>query len=300
MNIYSKCLVYIIGCGAFIVGSTSHAATIFTESWDDPSIIGGATSTNLPAGWLRFSTGVGGTSQIWHPESTDRFKEADPLASPADGDQVLFLTELNTNVFRMTGAIIQPNTTYTLSAAIGNDLLSTNNQYWSLQLWTDADMDRTFTWNQVGDAFIGQEFGTTATAVNALPGDWALNTFSFDSSTVPNLVGQELIVFLNNWSGGAASFYDNVSLSASANPVPLPPTVILFLSGLGALVAGKGVGKGAGSINVPTTAHPVLLHRLTVAQGSCAAWPAFAVRVAAQSSPRSHDRSGHYRWAGLG
>lgn len=76
--------------------------------------------------------------------------------------------------------------------------------------------------------FSASSSGRPPGAVNAANGEWALNSFTFDSQANPAFNGQQVIILLNNF-GTTASFYDNVTLVAS---VPEPATAI-FGVGLG-------------------------------------------------------------------
>lgn len=212
--------------------ATGRAAIIVEETWETPSISAGSTSATLPASWTRFSGSVN-DSQVWHPDSVTNFNQVQSLESPAGGSQLLLLRDTNTGVYRMSGANIAANTTYELSAAIGNELQTSNTQFWSLQLWADTNSSGFFE-GSGGDTFIGQQFGTSGTALNASAGEWVSNSFSFNSATTTSLIGQEMIVFLNNFNDGT-SYYDNVRLSQ----VPEPTTLAIWslLGGIG-LVAG--------------------------------------------------------------
>ncbi len=194
-------------------------------------IASGATSTLLPAPWLRFS-GSTTSSVMLHPDGT-LFSQVGPLASPAEGNQVLRLTGTSTGIYRLSGALIQADTIYTLDAAIGNDLLtSVRNDTWSLQLWANTNANGLFDGSiPGGDTFIGQQFGTSGTSVNPTAGNWALNAFSFNSADTPGLIGKELIVFLNNFDVRpevGTSYYDNVSLSARPAAVPEPASLVIW------------------------------------------------------------------------
>jgi hypothetical protein len=215
---------------ALAVAASAQATTILEESWEDPVVAPGAQSTSLPAGWSRFSGPFDGAA-ILRPTGSAIFAATNPLAPPADGGQALQLSGVNTGIYRMTGITILPNTTYTLTAAIGNDV-STVSEFWSLQIWADANRSGSFE-GSVGDAFIGQEFGLSASARNAAAGGWERNAFSFDSSTVAAGVGQQLVIFLNSFGAGT-SFYDAVVLTAAANPaeVPAPFSAALLLTAL--------------------------------------------------------------------
>lgn len=219
--------------GLLVVSSpgSSSASTIFAESWEMPSLISGSISATLPESWYRFSGPIA-SSQIWFPEGSTRFVETNPLASPASGKQLLYLSGINTGVYRMSGVVIQPNTIYTLSAALGNDLLTSNTHYWSLQLWADTNNSGWFegTFASVQDTFIGQKSGASPYAANPTEGNWSVNSYSFDTTETPSLVGSQLVVFLNNFGDGV-SFYDNVTLASAPSPsssVPVPSAASLL------------------------------------------------------------------------
>lgn len=134
------------------------------------------------------------------------FSQVSPLSDSAGGNQLLFLSGANTGVDLVTGFLIDPDTTYTLSAAFGDDLQTTGNNHWSLQVWADTDANGVFD-GVAGDTFLGQQFGTSGTQADPAPGEWAVNSFSFDSANTPSLAGKHLIIFLNNFSTGT-SYYE--------------------------------------------------------------------------------------------
>ncbi len=207
-------------------------ADMILETWESPVVLAGATSTSLPMPWTRFSGAMIDT-QIFHPNNTANFNQFESLATPAGGNQLLLLRGANTGIDRLSGIIIQANTTYELSAAIGNDKLAANPLSWSLQLWADSNNSGSFE-GSAGDAFIGQQFGTNSGAINPSTGEWAFNSFSFNSATTTALVGKELIVFLNNNStGGDVSYYDNVRLQAVSEPQSI---TLVCLIGFGVFV----------------------------------------------------------------
>lgn len=226
-----------LGCAVVLTVTTDGSgATLFVETWEDPALASGASSSSLPSGWQRFS-GPMSSARIWHPSSAGGFSDVEPLEAPAGGNQLLVLEGLNTGVSRMSGTLIQPNTIYTLSASIGATLLTDHPEFWSLQLWADTNGSGAFEGSFAGDDFIGQQFGTLATAVNPAPGSWVLNTFSFNSSTTPSLVGEQLVVFLNSFGDGTST-YDNVTLSAAPAPaaVPEPASLVLLSTGASGLL----------------------------------------------------------------
>jgi len=210
--------------------TSAGATTIISESWEGPVLALGAESTTLPARWSRFS-GPLDAAEIVRPAGAAIFSTTNPLGSPADGSQALQLGGTNTGIYRMSGITILPNTTYTLTAAIGNDV-STSSEFWSLQIWADANGSKGFE-GSVADVFIGQEFGLSLSALNAAAGGWATNAFTFDSAAVTTVVGQQLVIFLNNFGAGT-SYYDAVVLTSVANPadVPAPFSAALLLTDL--------------------------------------------------------------------
>jgi hypothetical protein len=96
---------------------------------------------------------------IWHPTTTE-FNSADPLAAPAEGNQVLFIDDFdgamdNTFVAINTRLVLQEGGTYRITAATGHPLAGIGDQ--SIQAWVqpsppDGGIDRR--------EFIGQSFTT--------------------------------------------------------------------------------------------------------------------------------------------
>lgn len=219
-----------VSLATVFLATSAGATTLLSESWETPAVTLGSQSTTLPLAWSRFS-GPFDAAQIIRPAGASLFSAANPLAAPADGGQALLLNGINTGISRMTGITILPNTTYTLTAAIGNDL-QTASEFWSLQLWADANANDAFNGAQ-GDSFIGQAFGSSPLATNAPAGAWATNAFSFDSAVATAVVGQQLVIFLNNFGAGT-SYYDAVVLTATANEaaVPAPFSAALLATAL--------------------------------------------------------------------
>lgn len=213
---------------AALVDETARGA-IFTETWESPAITPGATSTLLPIPWSVFP-GSSTTPEIVYPNVTSDFDQVSPLSAPAGGNQALRLGSQNTGISRLSGDLIIANTTYVLSAAIGNDGQSAvRNDSWSLQLWVDSNGNGIFD-GSISDAFIGQQFGTHIGAINPSAGQWATNSFTFDSAARPDLVGKQLVVFLNNFDlPNSASYYDNVTLTAAPNQAAVPEPASLAL-----------------------------------------------------------------------
>jgi hypothetical protein len=177
------------------------------ENWENPVLASGTTSAALPSPWALFSNN--GSYEVVNSPTA--------LPSPADGHQYLDLNGTNTGIAEVTDIVISANTTYTLSAAIGHVDASYGNS-WSIQLWADTNGNNVFD-GSAHDTFIGQQFATSGTASNPANGVWTSNAFTFDSASTPNLVGNHLIVFLNNYLPGS-SFYDSIAI-AQAPDAPL-------------------------------------------------------------------------------
>ncbi len=240
-------LVTTLAVATLLGGSPSaRAGFLVVESWETPA--GNSPIFTFPSPWVGAGPQNGYYySQIIQP-SAGEFSSVNPLPAPADGNQHLRLGR-NYSVSRLTGAAIQANTDYTLSVAIGNNNYQnfayaggTQQTFWSIQLWADTSGLGTFDGSV--DTFIGQQYGTSGTATLPVPGNWALNTFTFNSATTPSLVGKELVILLGNGEPFfSVSNYDNVTLSTpdAVAAVPLPPSVLLLAAGLAGLPLLGGV-----------------------------------------------------------
>jgi len=209
-------------CSSFFVAAALvaavpvQAAVIFSQDFETPAFTSPAAGSYdrhdsvLPAGFAPFRVTTYGIGT-----------SATALPSPADGSQFLFLSGTNSGVFAFAG-VIQADTSYTLSASIGN--LDNSGISWSLQLFANA----------VGDTFIGQQFAQTPTALIPAVNMWATNSFTFDSAAIPGVVGQQLVVFLNNYRNTGDSYYDNVTVTAllngGASPIPEPPALASLIA----------------------------------------------------------------------
>ena len=224
----------------FINNSATAETIVFSEDWETPVITAEPLEivTNqfipldmsLPAGWRS----VNSASLAYIQPATNRFTEILPFSPPAGGAQALVLSGTGSRAgVSMVTAPISVNTEYTLSAAIGSTLLtSDNNSDWSLQLWADTSGDGTVS---SSDIFLGQTVATSAGASNPSSGEWAVNSISINSDDTPEAIGSNLLVFLNNRFSGI-SYYDNVSLS-SASSVPEPNAVLMISLAGGALAS---------------------------------------------------------------
>jgi len=218
------------------------AGFLVVESWEIPTPLG---YFAFPSPWVgagpqggtnggAFSSGVESAGT-----GPGAFNVANPLAAPADGNHYLQLGR-SYSVSTLTGVTIQANREYTLSTAIGNSnylnyayAAGAQQKYWGISLWADtADLG---SFDSSVDTFIGQEFGFSGTANVPAVGAWALNSFAFNSTTTPSLVGKELVIVLGNGDPAfSVSNFDNVTLSTpdAATATPLPPSVLLLAAGL--------------------------------------------------------------------
>ena len=223
-------LMTILAVALLVWGSPgATAGFLVVEGWESVSLAPGALSGPVPAGWVAFSGAP--FSGVYRPGATE-FSATSPLAAPAGGNNALVLSGANTGWSYTTTASIQPNTVYTLSAAIGNSTVASDHTNWSLQLWADANNNAGFEGGGF-DTFLGQQFGTNPTALAPALGAWRTNSYQFDSASNPLSVGSRVIVFLNNFNTGT-SYYDTVTLSTpdAATATPLPPSVLLLAAGL--------------------------------------------------------------------
>ena len=223
---------------------SAKAGFLVVEGWESVALAPGSLSATPAPGWAVF-TGAS-FSGVYRPGAAE-FTATSPLAAPAGGNNALVLSGVNTGWSYTTTALIQPNTVYTLSAAIGNSTIASDHNNWSLQLWADTNNNGAFDGGGF-DTFLGQQFGTNPTALAPALGAWRTNSYQFDSATNPLSVGSRLIVFLNNFNTGT-SYYDSVTLSTpdAVTATPLPPSVLLLIAGFMGLPLWSGVRTRRGS-----------------------------------------------------
>ncbi|TWU21399.1 hypothetical protein [Bythopirellula polymerisocia] len=150
------------------------------------------------------------------------FNCVDPLASPADGNVLLYIDDFgvnggpadNTFVAKLTGITIQAGKTYTIVGAAGN----ANDQPLgdqSLQAFSTPD-------GTVGNRnFIGQNFSDSGHWNSPSPGEWVDNSFEFQADSFSALIGEQIIILVSNYGGGdpGAIYWDNFRVLEDGNQV---------------------------------------------------------------------------------
>jgi len=181
------------------------ATQLMAEGFETPAQSVGLNAGVLPSGWSLFTNN--GSYGIVNAGAA--------LSAPAAGSQYLALAGTNTGVSFVTTGTIQADTTYVLSAAIGN-LDASYGGSWSIQAWAGS----------VGNLFLGQTYSGQPTSVAPTLGTWVTDSYSFDSANTPSAVGDSLVVFLNNYLSGT-SYYDTVTVTA-ASDLPEPSALSSF------------------------------------------------------------------------
>ncbi|MEX2672794.1 MAG: PEP-CTERM sorting domain-containing protein [Phycisphaeraceae bacterium] len=133
------------------------------------------------------------------------FNQENPLAAPADGEVYAYL---DSGWFQVgTGVVFQPFTSYTITSAVGRAIGGDAVTSGSIQAWSGA-------------GFIGQEYSGTGTWASAAEGEWADNSFAFDSTFANAEAGEELTVLVTNYHGPSAAqafraYFDNFRVYAN-------------------------------------------------------------------------------------
>ncbi len=179
--------------------------TGFTSNWSDTTaetgFLNASTYFGTPVGWL----GVGATNAVGYQALGANYMALKPSASVVD---FAGYTVDSSVVSQLTGATIQANTKYTLTYLLGSRNAAPPSAPGYLQ---------------------GTSVKLTAdTTSNTAPanGNWALQTFVYDTSKTANvgLVGQALTV---GFTGGAGTsiVFDNVTLDATpiSNSITILP-----------------------------------------------------------------------------
>ncbi len=188
--------------------------TVLTESWEVGLDPGGVTDF-LPNGWIAEVR-----NSIWRPGPDaigPRFDDADPLASPAHGNNTLYI-DSERAVYKRTDILLEAGKTYTMSAAIGGDR-AVDFSNWQLILRAGAE--------NTGEV-VGFMNENSPGAVNPSPGQWALNRLVVRGDEAPaSTLNQPIVIMLRNSLNGTTAYFDNVRLTVTgesdlvtATPVP--------------------------------------------------------------------------------
>lgn len=200
-----------------VIPAQSKAASVFVGNFsfeDDVAPVGGII-TSPPSSWVPFNQ-TGGQDIGSQNATPGMFSVNNPLAAPAEGNQFTYINMFDPNVtgglYQDVGALL-PNTTYTLTVAIG------------------SRADRI---NSPGIISLINGFDFTGTVLaqgGGLPSfqnSWEDYTISFTTGAIAS---DDLIVCLSVLGNGGTiqADFDNVRLDAVA--VPEPSTVALGILG---------------------------------------------------------------------
>ncbi len=221
-------LRFLVALKLWLTTTTLFGMTLFTESWESAPLPQGGNvslpSASLPI-WIEEPfeqdaivkrPGLAGQGTSWN--------QTEPFTSPADSNQMLALrhgvSNLDNGVYAVLPVQLAPNMVYSLSAAIGFDATDSSAGAWSIQLWADSNGNNALD-RSLGDTFLGQVFTQETIGgigVDPARGGWHRNHITYDSSSQAEVLGQNIIAFLNNYVIGsvssATSYFDNLQLEA--------------------------------------------------------------------------------------
>lgn len=211
--------VFLMALGMTVGINSSHGQVIINipinnASFEAQVLPNGGTNSytnNSVTGWTidgttPYSAGV----QHW---TTSNFTTTNPLPSPADGNNSLYVGKLAT-VYQDVG-LLMANTTYTLTLAVGNRLESGSQGGGIFQLINGTtDLDTVL-----------------ATSVVSTPVPGSFNAQAISFTTGANVAGDLVIALKHTVSVGGNSNveFDNLILTAE---IPEPSTWALLLGGL--------------------------------------------------------------------
>ena len=221
------------------ISATPQAATVNNPSFEfDVASPGGVVST-VPSGWTAFNEGGPADIGSGNAGGVD-YTVNNPLAAPAAGNQYCYINMFNSGVrggiYQDVGAL-QPNTTYTLTVAIGS---------------------RADRFNSPG--IISLNNGTDNTGIvlasgGGLPATqntWQDYTVTF---TTGASVSGDLTIVLSVIGGGTIQAdFDNVQLTATPAAVTPPPTPVAVNNPSFELNAASGPGQLVGTVPTGWTA----------------------------------------------
>ena len=222
------CSISLLSAAALITVSVAHAnpVTVNNNSFQSQAQTAGQTTIltpNGPTGWTGFNVGSGGNYDIGLSGENGSDYTSGPLAAPASGSSYLWINRFNGNGTQVAGiyqdvGLLQADTTYTLTVAIGQRAGTGPNGSWSpgvISLLNGTDNTGTVE--------------ATGGGLPSTPNSWQDYTASF--STGASVSGDLIIDLSVIDAGSIQADFSNVSLDAS--PVPEPTT--MALAGLGSL-----------------------------------------------------------------
>lgn len=125
-------------------------------------------------------------------------------------------------IWQTLSTTLQPNTAYSLSAAVGRRADFPYSGY-SMEL------------------NVGQNVLMSSSSANPAIGHFSIDSFTFSTSTNTIGLGQPIIIRLRSLVSGAQVDFDSITLNAV--PVPEPSTSLIMLLGLGFIGAATSMRK---------------------------------------------------------
>jgi hypothetical protein len=197
------------------------------------------TTPTGPGGWTGFHTGTNDSWDIGLGRPGNEYSPANPLATPADGDNYLWLNDYNGNGTQVTGIYqdvgpLLANTTYTLTVVIGSrgDRINSPGH---ISLVNGAD-----------------NTGTVLASVSGIPAiqnTWQNYTVSY---TTGASVSGDLIIMLSILDAGTIQAdFDNVRLAVT--PSLAPTLAVPYISQGNLIMTGGGGTPNGGYTLLATT-----------------------------------------------
>ena len=214
----------------------------------------GTETTTVPTGWSEFNQGGSGDIGSQWAGGVD-YTVSTPLASPADGNQYCFINMFNAGVtggiYQDVGAL-QPNTTYTLTVAIGS---------------------RSDRLNSPGTILLvngGNDGGAVLASGGGLPtaqNSWQDYTVSFTSGAV---VSGDLTIVLSVPGNGTTiqADFDNVRLVATPVSLKVPELGVLKVTGTNLILSGTNGTPNSGYTWLAATNLSAPIHWKTNSTGT--------------------------------
>ena len=217
--------VFTISVGAITVPNFSFESPALPNSANNN---GGNGDTTSIANWTIAAPSGNTNNGVYHPSAG--FAHANPLPTPAEGNQVAYLVPGAGNTSSITTSAslgtVAANMLYTLTVALGNRNDS---------LFFDTG---TYTINLLAN---GVSVAQATRAGNTVPhGGFSDLSAVFTSPASGPVIGESLTIRLSASAGSAndEAIFDNVRLTASAVPEPAISTMII--GGMAALVCWRG------------------------------------------------------------
>ena len=224
---YSKSILALIAASAFSAFSGAQAAPITVANFsfeDNVAPVGGVVDTP-PSGWFAYNQ-IGGADIGSQNADGALFTQNNPLGSPAQGNQFTYVNIFADNpnaaggLYQDVGSLL-PNTTYTLTVAIGSRADRINSP-------GIISLINGF------DPFSGIVMATGG-GLPSTQNTWQDYSISFTTGSV---VSDNLIIALSVAPAGTIQAdFDNVRLDAVTAAIPEPSTVAMIALG-GVAMAG--------------------------------------------------------------